>query len=60
MNGIRLAPAARLTTVNGATGTMRTVAIASTPCRVMARRMRLSRGPSTFSSVSRPISTPTP
>ena len=28
--------------------------------RATARRMRLSRGPSTFSSASRPISTPTP
>ena len=52
---ISLAPATRLTTVNGAIGISRMAAIASTPPLTMRRCTRLSRGPITARSVSRPI-----
>src|SRR5262249_1500981 len=43
-----LAPATRFTTVNGASGTSRMVATASTPWRAIRRRTRLRRGPRTL------------
>jgi len=56
---ISLAPATRLTTVNGAIGMRRIAAIASTPPLMMRRCTRFNRGPTTARKVSRPIAVPT-
>src|SRR5262245_12657979 len=54
-----LAPATRFTTVNGASGTSRMVATATTPWRAILRRTRLSRGPSTLRKACLPSLAPT-